>query len=56
MPIAEAARKTQAERHAWLLERSYRVIELPAADVDADVTKALDRLHAAFSEDVPSKP
>jgi tRNA/rRNA methyltransferase len=52
---SEAARKTRAERRTWLTERSYRVVELPAAEVDADLARALDRLYAAFSADVPSK-
>ncbi len=53
---SEAARRTRAERQAWLVERSYRVIELAAEEVQADVAEALDRLHAALSASVPSKP
>jgi tRNA/rRNA methyltransferase len=53
---SEAARRTRAERQAWLVERSYRVIELAADEVQADVAAALDRLHAALSVSVPSKP
>ena len=52
----EAARRTRAERRAWLAERGYRVIELAAEEVEADVAEALDRLHAALSASVPSKP
>ena len=37
-------RDARAERHAWLIERGYRVIEMPAGDVEADVGVALDRL------------
>src|SRR6476659_7531431 len=38
---AAAARK---QKRAWLVARGYRVIEMPASDVDADVGVALDRL------------
>ena len=50
----EAARKSRAERNAWLAERNYSVIALPAAEVGADVGAALDRI-AAVSSDVASK-
>ena len=49
----EAAKKSRAERHAWLTERNYSVIELPAADVGADVGGALDRIAAAISPSAP---
>ena len=38
---AAAARK---QKRAWLVARGYRVIEMPAGDVEADVGVALDRL------------
>jgi tRNA/rRNA methyltransferase len=50
---AEAARKTRAERHAWLAERNYSVKTLPAALVDVDLSGALDRIAAAFSPSAP---
>jgi tRNA/rRNA methyltransferase len=46
---SEAARKARAERHAWLAERGYAVIELRAAEVEAGVAATLDRLAAAIS-------
>jgi tRNA/rRNA methyltransferase len=48
----EAAR-TRAERRAWMAERNYSVIELRAADVEADLGRALDRLAAAVSPSTP---
>ena len=50
---SEAARRARAERHAWLAERDYSVIELRSADVEAGVAPALDRLAAAIN---PSEP
>ena len=49
----DAARKTRAERRGWLAERDYAVIELRAAEVEADVAQALDRLAAAISPSTP---
>ncbi len=40
-----AAAKTRAARRAWLAERDYRVVEVRAEEVDADVGKLLDRLN-----------
>jgi tRNA/rRNA methyltransferase len=45
----EAASKSRAERHAWLTERNYSVMELSAADTAADLGQALDRIAAALS-------
>ena len=50
----DAARKSRTERNAWLAERNYSVIALPAVEVGADVGAALDRIAAMFS-DVVSK-
>ena len=50
----EAARKSRAERNAWLAERNYSRDRMPAAEVGADVGAALDRI-AAVSSDVASK-
>jgi tRNA/rRNA methyltransferase len=44
---AQAARR---DKRAWLEERGYRVIELAAAAIDADVGTVLDRLDAALAE------
>ena len=41
---SDAATRTRAERRAWLAERGYRVIEVRAAEVEADVTKVLEEL------------
>ena len=40
----EAAKEQRAPRHRWLAERNYRVIAIPAADVEADMAKVLDEL------------
>jgi len=45
----EAASKSRAERHAWLTERNYSVMELSAADTAADLGQALHRIAAALS-------
>lgn len=50
---SEAAQRARAERHAWLAERNYSVIELRAADVEADAARALNRLAAAISPSAP---
>jgi tRNA/rRNA methyltransferase len=39
-----AAAKTRADKRAWLAERGYRIIEVPAAAVEADVAAALARI------------
>jgi tRNA/rRNA methyltransferase len=44
----EAARARAAKR-AWLAERGYRVIDVPAVDVERDVGKLLDELAAAIA-------
>jgi tRNA/rRNA methyltransferase len=48
------AGKSRAERHTWLGDRNYRVVEIAAKDVEADVIAALDRLHAALSTGLAS--
>ncbi len=40
----DAAKEQRAPRHQWLAERNYRVIAIPAADVEADMAKVLDEL------------
>ena len=40
----------RATRRAWLESRSYRVIEIGAADVEADLAGELDRLAAELSQ------
>ena len=43
---AAAAAKERAGRRAWLKERGYRIIPLPVAEIEADLTRVLDRLGA----------
>ena len=43
-PESEAAAKTRADRRAWLIERGYRVLDVEARAVDADLAGELDRL------------
>jgi tRNA/rRNA methyltransferase len=46
---SEAAAKTRSARRAWLVARGYRVIEVRATDVDADVGAVLERILAEIS-------
>jgi tRNA/rRNA methyltransferase len=45
----EEARKGRAERHVWLAERNYSVVELPVADIEANLMGTLDRLASVLS-------
>jgi len=38
----------RADRHAWLAERGYTIVEVPAAEVEADVAAALGRIEWAL--------
>ncbi|MEX0752985.1 MAG: TrmJ/YjtD family RNA methyltransferase [Xanthobacteraceae bacterium] len=44
----EPARAARAEKRAWLKDRGYAVIEMAAAQVEADAASALDRLTLAL--------
>ena len=44
---SEEAARAREERRVWLVERGYRVVQIAAAAVEADVGKVLDRLAAA---------
>jgi tRNA/rRNA methyltransferase len=44
-----AAAKARAERRAWLSERGYRVLDVDASAVEADLPQVLDRLARAIS-------
>jgi tRNA/rRNA methyltransferase len=44
---------TRAERRAYLTERSYRVVDVAMAEVEADVGKVLENLAAAISPSAP---
>ena len=46
----EDAGRTRHERNKWLSEHGYRIIEVPASDVDADVNGLLDRLDAELAQ------
>jgi tRNA/rRNA methyltransferase len=46
---AEAAQRSRADKRMWLDEHKYRVIEVKADDVEADVQAVLDRLDATLS-------
>ena len=50
VPADESAQaaKARATRHAWLTERGYRVIQIAAPDVEADIGAVLDRLEGAL--------
>ncbi len=45
---AEPAALARVERRRWLAEHNYKVVEVQAADVEADVKAALDALAARF--------
>ena len=42
----DSARAGRAERRAWMEERDYRVLDIPVADIEADLAAVLDRLAA----------
>ena len=42
----DSARAGRAERRAWMEERDYRVLDIPVADIEADLAVVLDRLAA----------
>ena len=44
-----AAAKARAERHAWLAERDYRVVQIRQSELEQDVAGVLDSLEAAIS-------
>ncbi len=46
---ADPAVKTRAARRQWLVEHNYKVIDVKAADVEADVTRVLDALNEALA-------
>jgi tRNA/rRNA methyltransferase len=43
-----AAANTRADKHAWLRAREYRVIELPAIEIERDVAGALAQIERAI--------
>ena len=47
---SEEAVKLREERVSYLRERGYRVVELPIAEVEADVGHAIERVFAATAQ------
>src|SRR3984957_3491824 len=43
-----ASAKTRSDRYAWLAERGYKIVALPAALVETDLTAALDQIEQAI--------
>ena len=43
----EAAAKARAERHAWLTERGYRVVDVSMIDIERNVGAVLNGFAAA---------
>jgi tRNA/rRNA methyltransferase len=41
---SEPGRRQRETRRAWLVQRDYRVVEVAAAEVEADIAQVLDRL------------
>jgi tRNA/rRNA methyltransferase len=46
----EIITKDRSVRQAWLEARGYRVVNMPAVDVEGDLAKELDRLEAGLQE------
>jgi tRNA/rRNA methyltransferase len=48
VPDAESGEAASARtaKRAWLVERGYRIVDVPAKDVEADAKAVLDRLAA----------
>jgi tRNA/rRNA methyltransferase len=40
---SNTAAKARAEKHAWLVERNYNVVDVNAADVETELARVLDR-------------
>jgi tRNA/rRNA methyltransferase len=53
VPPAESTETAaaRAEKRAWLVERGYRVIEVPSAEVEGDVAAVLDRIDAKLARE-----
>src|SRR5215472_13705284 len=46
-----AAAAARVQKRAWLIERDYRVVEIGAGDVEADLKSAIDRLATVLDDD-----
>src|SRR5262249_56086781 len=58
VPAQESATaaKARAERRAWLIERGYRVLDVDASAVEADLPRGLDRVAGAIAGDLGASP
>ncbi len=45
---SEAAAHARAQKREWILERNYRLVDVKAAEVEADVAAVLERIAAAI--------
>src|SRR5206468_3269161 len=45
-----AAAQARADKRAWLTERGYRVIDVSANEIEADVNAVLDRLASTIAQ------
>ena len=46
---SEGARKSRDDKRAWLLDRGYRVIEISAGEIEADIEGVIDRIERSIS-------
>jgi tRNA/rRNA methyltransferase len=46
---ADLAQQARAERRRWLVEHNYKVVDVQAADVEADLRASLDALASRVS-------
>jgi tRNA/rRNA methyltransferase len=46
---SEAARKARDGKRVWLLDRGYRVIEISAGEIEADIEGVIDRIERSIS-------
>ena len=46
---SEAARKARDGKRSWLLDRGYRVIEISAGEIEADIEGVLDRIEQSIN-------
>jgi tRNA/rRNA methyltransferase len=47
----ETAAKARSAKRAWLKERGYRIVDVPVAEVEADVTHVLDLLERSLTRE-----
>jgi len=46
-----AAAKARADKYAWLKERDYKILDLPAGAIEADLAGMLERIALAIDAD-----